>query len=97
MDLLFRRYASPFIIVEEMLKCGRFSEFVSEFIKMYNRDIDEQTTWEWYLHHAMLDKTYQEFKELLGIGSNNAEQPKIDFEITLSTSASILNNFEPED
>ena len=38
MDLLFQRYASPFLFVDGMIQTGRFAEFVIEFIKTTNQE-----------------------------------------------------------
>ena len=96
MDLLFKRYASPFILLEETIRCGRFSEFISEFLKMHNEDVDNETLWEWYLHHPFLNKTFGEFKNLLGIEENEPAQ-KIDFATVVNDSMSILEGFVPEE
>ena len=41
MDLLFNRYASPFLILDQMLEAGRFSEFINELYKDYNIHVIE--------------------------------------------------------
>ena len=53
MDLLFRRYASPFLLLDEVIKNNRLSEFVAEVMKSEN----ERQTWEFYLH-KVFDKSY---------------------------------------
>lgn len=95
MDLLFKRYASPYIIIEDMIRCGRFSEFTIEFLKMHNKEIEEETLWDWYLHHPFLDKTFEDFKNMLGI-KESTPQTKIDFGATLNDTKSILEGFVPD-
>ena len=97
MDLLFKRYASPFLLIEEMLRCGRFAEFVGEFLRMHNKDVEEQTLWDMYLHHSFLDKSFDRFKELIGVKPDTAEAKSGDFKTTVNNSVSILNSFVPED
>lgn len=98
--MLFRRYASPFLLMEQMLKCGRFAEWVDELLKMHNKDINDQTMWEWYLHHTWLDKSYNEFRRQVGVDVQETTAPapeKADFKTVFSNTASILNSFVPED
>lgn len=50
MDLLFSRYASPFLLLDQMILTDRFSAFVSELLRIRNEEKDEQTLWEFFLH-----------------------------------------------
>ncbi len=96
MDLLFKRYASPYTIIEDVIKCGRFSEFTTEFLKMHNEDVENETMWDWYLHHTFLDKTFEDFKKLLGVSHKPEQQEKIDFGATFNDSMFMLEGFVPE-
>lgn len=90
MDLLFRRYASPFLLLDEIIRNNRFSEFVSEMMKSEN----EHQTWEFYLH-KIFDKSYSDFKESLGTVESTTPS-KADLEATLKSSENILSNFMPK-
>lgn len=46
MDLLFKRYASPFLIMDEMIKNHQMQQFIESLIKKEN----EQIKWEMWLH-----------------------------------------------
>ena len=97
MDLLFKRYASPYTIIEETMKCGRFSEFTIEFLKMHNEEIENETMWDWYLHHTFLDKTFEDFKKMLGVSNKQTEpQARIDFGATFNDSITMLEGFVPD-
>lgn len=89
MDLLFRRYASPFLLLDEVIKNKRFSEFVTEVMRSEN----ERQSWEFYLH-KVFDKSYSDFRESLGTVMNSTP-PKADLEATIKSSENILNNFKP--
>lgn len=89
MDLLFRRYASPFLLLDEVIKNNRLSEFVTEVMKSEN----ERQTWEFYLH-KVFDKSYSDFKESLGT-VESTKPPEADLEATVKSSENILNNFKP--
>lgn len=89
MDLLFSRYASPFLIVNQMIQCNRFSEFIDEFLMLD----EDRKLWEVYLH-KVFDKSYIEFEKALKKPKRN--QKPINFEATINESISILEGFKPE-
>lgn len=97
MDLLFKRYASPFLLLDEMLACQRFLEFVTEFLKLHNEDMEAETLWDLWLHRVY-DKSFDEFKMEIGYSSSNETQETIDaavLETTVKESNNILNGFIP--
>ena len=84
MDLLFSRYASPFLFIDTVIDARRFSDFVTHFCGVN----EEQKEWEYFLH-KVFDKSFDDFRESL-------EPPKpVNFETTIQTSKSILDNFKP--
>lgn len=97
MDLLFKRYANPFTLLEQMILVDRFGEFVTEFLNIHNSDTENETMWEMYLHHPFLDKTFDEFKNQCGFKSvtNQTEKPA-NIEATVKSSMDILSGFIPE-
>lgn len=89
MDLLFKRYASPFSFISTLLQAGRFSEFVDEFMKATGED----DMWEYFLH-KVFDKSFDEFmKSTEPKEEMTAEQ----VETTIHNSQDILSNFIPEE
>lgn len=98
MDLLCRRYASPFLFVNEMLKVGRFAEFVDNLIKTDNKEKEEKAVWEYYLSARMqfYEGSFEDFKEGLKNNRDNANMTAKDIETTVNHSMKILNNFNPE-
>lgn len=93
MDLLFKRYASPFLLIDTMLEAGRFSEFVYELVGLVNEETEEKIRWEFFLH-KVFDKSYYEFVE--DIKQSAQRQEPVDFETAIKESYDILNNFVPE-
>jgi hypothetical protein len=91
MDLLFQRYASPYLFIDGMLESGQFSCFVSDFVKAKN-DTEE---WEVFLHKVW-DKSYKEFKESLKISREIQQMTETEIETTVMHTMNILNNFTPE-
>lgn len=94
MDLLFKRYANPWDLLDQMILCGRFSEFVSEFIKIKNEETEEDSLWEYFLHHPFIEISFEEFKRRLGIGVD--EEQNHNLEATVRESKNILDGFVPE-
>lgn len=88
MDLLFSKYASPFLLLDQMISCGRFLEFVVEFIDLEN----ERIQYEFWLHRVW-DKSFNEFKE--EIKPKNVI-PAENLETTINNSKNILINFVPQ-
>ena len=95
MDLLFQRYADPFIFLNGMIRTHRFCEFVDEFIKTTNAEKEEKTQWEFYLHRVF-DKSFMEFKEEIKVNQDNQNMSESQIEATVLHSNNILNNFNPE-
>ena len=95
MDLLFQRYASPFIFLDGMIRSGRFTEFVFEFVKTTNQDMEDKHQWEYFLHRVW-DKSFQDFKEEIETNENNMNMNERTIETTIQHSINILNNFNPE-
>ena len=94
MDLLFKRYASPFLFMDGYILTGRFSEFVSEFIKTNNQEKEDKFDWEFFLHKVQ-DMTFKEFKEHIKINSETQNMTAKNIETTINDSLNILGNFTP--
>ena len=92
MDLLFKRYASPYLLLDSMMAAGRLAEFVYELVGIVNRENEEKSMWELYLH-KVFDKSYYEFVEETKQASR---QEPVDFETAIRQSYEILSEFVPE-
>lgn len=88
MDLLFKRYASPFVLLDGLILTNSLNSFVDDFFGFVN----EQTEWEFFLH-KVYDKSWSEFSDSIKQSDN---QEPIDLGATLIKSKNILNNFTPE-
>ena len=95
MDLLFKRYASPFVFLNGMIQAKRFSEFVDEFVKTIHEEKEEKTKWEYFLHRVF-DKSFNEFKEEIKVNQDNQNMSDSQIEATVLHSNNILKNFNPE-
>lgn len=95
MDLLFKRYASPFLLLDEFIKIGRFSQFVTELLNAENTEKDEKALWEYYLVRVW-DGSFNSFKEQLENERKNANMTETDIETIVNDSVKTLINFNPE-
>ena len=92
MDLLFSRYASPFVLLDTFLLTNSLSDFIDDMFKLINEERKEKTQWEFFLH-KVYDKTWKEFIDEINISN---EEKEIDLGATLKKSKNMLKNFTPE-
>lgn len=95
MDLLFKRYASPFLFIDGMLQTGRFAAFVDDFIKTTNKEKEDQVNWEYYLHRVM-EGSFNDFVQSMKNTDNDKNLSEATIETTVQYSLNLLNNFKPE-
>lgn len=96
MDLLYRRYASPFDFLNRVIKYKRLNEIISFIVAEFMEEENEQKTWEFYLHRP-IEESYNDFKaEILSHGPSNTEMTEAEFKATVKDSKFILKNFNPE-
>ena len=88
MDLLFQRYASPFVLLDSLIMTNSLNNFVSDFIGF----VKEDNEWEFFLH-KVYDKSWSEFRSEIKPPEN--EKP-IDLGATLIKSKNMFNTFTPE-
>ena len=88
MDLLFTRYASPFVLLDGLILTNSLNNYVDDFFGFIN----EGREWEFFLH-KVYDKSWSEFSKEIEQSEN---QKPIDLGATLVKSKNMLNNFTPE-
>ena len=91
MDLLFKRYASPFLLIDQLILTNSLDKFIDDLFKFMGEEKQEQTKWEFFLH-KIYDKSWKEFCNEIEVSNveNNA-----DIGETLIKSKNILTNFTP--
>jgi hypothetical protein len=90
MDLLFKRYADPFSLLNGYIQTSRFCEFINDFCE---RKIEDER-WEYFLHKVW-DKSFTEFCEALQVTQDQQCMSDEDMEATVKKSMDILGNFNP--
>lgn len=98
MDLLFREYTSPFILLDNLIISLKFNEWIDRFLESHK----EKIQWELWLH-KVLDKTWNDYKQdcdseedarrNLQLQLNMSE---FELETTVKASFEIINGFNPE-
>lgn len=88
--MLFKRYANPFVLLDEYISSGCLCEFVIKFID----EINEQQMREVWLH-KVFDKSYDAFKSEMENYSKATQTTEEELETTISNSKEILSNFVP--
>lgn len=90
MDLLFKRYTDPFLLINQMIMMSCFADFIFELL---HKD-DEDKLWDLYLHKVETDKSFDEFKNDAYI--QNEEITQEDLETTINYSTALLQDFNPQ-
>ena len=88
MDLLFHRYASPFLLLDQIIPAGDLSEFVSTLWEVN----EEEMQWQYFLA-KVYDKSFEDFKKSM---KPQRVMTKKEIETTISESMSMINSFIPE-
>lgn len=91
MDLLFKRYASPFLLLDELILSGGLDDFVGYMLEQISNDQE----WEFFLH-KVFDKTFREFKESLKETEKPRGMTRSDVETTIRDSFNMAENFIPD-
>jgi len=87
MDMLFQRYACPYLLLDEVIEEKRFVEFINEFA-IVKRESEIEKVW----LHKVFDKTYNDFKNSLTF---NDKPSKTSLEAAVKNSKQILEKFIP--
>ena len=87
MDLLFVRYASPFVLLDGLIMTNSLNSFVDDFFDFVN----EERNWEFFLH-KVYDQSWSDFVKEIEQSEN---QKPIDLGATLVKSKNMLSNFTP--
>lgn len=93
MDLLFKRYASPFLLLDNYISSCRLYDFVTHL----NNEQNEEMMWETWLHKVN-DKSFIDFKRSLMESAVLSVKPtQKQLETTISNSKNMLDSFIPEE
>ena len=96
MDLLFQRYASPFLILDEMIHLQQLHEFVVTVTEKISEEKHEEIMWEYFLH-KVFNKSFDEFlKETEAKKNEHTEMGNDEIKDVIADSKNILDSFDIE-
>lgn len=95
MDLLFQRYASPFLILDEMIRLQQLHEFVATISAKISEEKQEEIMWEYFLH-KVFGKSFDEFVNETEAKKNEHEMGNEEIKNVIADSKSILDGFNIE-
>ena len=83
------------VILDKMIQARRLTEFIREFVKIKNQELEDQTRWEYWLHRVF----DMEFKEFLSKTEQATETEEVlpddVLQATVLESMGIINGFCP--
>lgn len=95
MDMLYQRYACPFLFMDGMIQTGRFTEFVENLTATVSKEKNDQRLWEYYLFRVW-EGSFDAFKEGLETDAKISAMSANEIETTVQYTMNILQNFNPE-
>jgi CRISPR/Cas system-associated exonuclease Cas4 (RecB family) len=96
MDLLYKRYASPFSLLDNLIVNEQFNEYVQFLLNKEAEEKNDNMLWEFFLH-KVYNKSFNEWKEEIKSKSqskdamNEAKKEEI-----IAKSNAILQGFVPQ-
>jgi len=92
--LIFKRYSSPFLFLDNLIIQGKLCEGIDTIYKQS----DEDKMWQLYLSIPLKEKSYFDWKN--EVVSKNEDEPTFevaeDIEDVKNDARNILKNFKPE-
>ncbi len=93
MDLLFREYASPFVLLDTVIPSGQFVNFLETFEKKH----EEKVRWEFFLHKlsAFDNRSWNEFNNDVDFETAKQQKPsEADLKDTIRHSMEIFDRMK---
>ena len=91
--MIFKRYSSPFLFLDNLMIQGRFSDGIDTIYKQ----VDEEKMWQLYLSIPMKEKSYYDWKnEVLSKDEEPSFEASKDINEVKEEAKNILKNFKPE-
>lgn len=82
------------ILLDGMIRTCRLHEFVNEFVKIHNDDLEDKTWWELWLHKCFNDMSFANFMKTVKPESGSTDILSDDeIEKTIQDSQGIISSF----
>ena len=82
------------LILDKMIRAGRFTEFVREVLKIRNEEMLDKARWEFWLHR-IFDMPFDQYIAKLDGTETDEVLPDEVLEATVKDSMGIINSFCP--
>lgn len=93
MDLLHKRYASPFFFIDNLIENCGFNDYVQYLLNKVQEEKNQAMEWEFYLHKVH-DRSFNEWKaEMRSQTIRSDVMTEAKKEEIVSRSEAILNSF----
>lgn len=92
MDLLFSKYASPFLLIDTLIQTNSLSEYISDMYRFTAEEKQEQSKWEFFLH-KVYDESWNDFNDRM---KSEEHAKTVDVGAAISKSNDIMKNFIPD-
>lgn len=95
MDLLHKRYASPFSLLDSLIISTQFNTFVEFLLNKAAEEKNEEMLWEFFLH-KVYGKAFNDWKQEVTMESSKADvMDEAKKDEIIARSEAILNDFAP--
>ena len=93
MDLLFKRYASPFVLLDNLILTNSLLSFITDLFNFIKEENEERVLWEFFLH-KVFDKNWGDY--LKETKTSNENHENVDLNATIRKSFDMLQDFTPD-
>ena len=96
MDLLAKRYASPFLVLDEFIRNHQLYDFVAEVFKTMAEEKIHDARWQFYLH-KVYDMSFEDYvRKCEQPQKGNQQMTHEEIKNVISASRNMLEGFKPE-
>lgn len=95
MDLLAKRYASPFLVLDEFIRLQQLHEFSMELLQSIGEEKIQEARWEFYLHRVW-DMSFEEYVAKCEKPASGNDMSDNEINDVVNASKTILEGYMPE-
>lgn len=99
MDLLAKRYASPFLVLDEFIRLQQLHDFVIEISQTIAEENEQKFQWEYYLHKVWADISFEDYVQACEMAQKQAQNKELSYQQignVINESKMMLEGFVPE-
>ena len=92
MDLLAKRYASPFLVLDEFIRLHQLHDFTINLFETIAKENTHNARWEYYLHKVWDDISFEEYVEICENTKKKATMSNVEIGNVINESKMMLEN-----